>query len=533
MRIVRKLYHVSKKIYTCFFLMISFGIVPVFALAQVVHQSDADWNITIPNTHTTGAVAIDHLNTECVGDGNEGVVYVNGSTVYLRNSSTGALMSYSTTALIENKPTLVRLKDGKWYVFVSCTDGKLYKLDVAGSLGVASTGGMSQVINIRRTADAGCIVKDKIVASPVVQLESESNSSYTLGKDIVIVATHHGCSSNTTNMVYAFDAADIRAGPIWVFNEFADYSMDYCDNFILDKSRNAIFCMTNLENSLVQNTIWRINSVTGTLDWAGNFNSMHGQPVVGDSSNGQVNHLYAVDMFCKLHAINPDTGNEDWNLQLGTTPGVYSELPVSLGEGAYAGEILVTTSDGKIFAIYDGGADPNAGESLWTHSFAGGVKAKTGCEVFAASGKCFVGLDDGTVHQLNMATGADERYFMSYTSVAPAGTFSSGEPLIYTRNLQTKLVQSHWGTGDGIILQFDISDINPYPELNTWYGTISSAWENPGNWSKNMVPDSTSDVLIRCSQTVTITSNAVCRSLKIQPEANVTVNPGFNLHVLH
>lgn len=67
---------------------------------------------------------------------------------------------------------------------------------------------------------------------------------------------------------------------------------------------------------------------------------------------------------------------------------------------------------------------------------------------------------------------------------------------------------------------------------NSWMGTVSSAWENPANWSCGKVPDQNTDVIINTG-TVLISSNGFINSLVTQQGASITVNPGFNLTILH
>jgi hypothetical protein len=68
--------------------------------------------------------------------------------------------------------------------------------------------------------------------------------------------------------------------------------------------------------------------------------------------------------------------------------------------------------------------------------------------------------------------------------------------------------------------------------VNKWTGSMNSSWEQPGNWSCGIIPDSNTDVVIS-SGSVTLNSNVTIRSLKINPDVNFTVNPGFNLIILH
>jgi|GEM_PF-2629075 PQQ-dependent dehydrogenase (s-GDH family) len=67
---------------------------------------------------------------------------------------------------------------------------------------------------------------------------------------------------------------------------------------------------------------------------------------------------------------------------------------------------------------------------------------------------------------------------------------------------------------------------------DTWTGAISTAWENPGNWSCGLVPDSSSDVVINFG-TVVVNSAVAIRSLYINPTVSLTIQPGDALKVLH
>jgi hypothetical protein len=57
---------------------------------------------------------------------------------------------------------------------------------------------------------------------------------------------------------------------------------------------------------------------------------------------------------------------------------------------------------------------------------------------------------------------------------------------------------------------------------NTWTGAVSTAWENPANWSCGTVPDVNTDVIIT-SGNVVVTSNVVIRSLTLSPGVIYTI----------
>ena len=66
---------------------------------------------------------------------------------------------------------------------------------------------------------------------------------------------------------------------------------------------------------------------------------------------------------------------------------------------------------------------------------------------------------------------------------------------------------------------------------NYWVGAVSNLWGTAGNWSCNAIPDANTDVFIN-SGSVVITSNAICRSLAVNPGASVQVNTGFKITVV-
>jgi hypothetical protein len=65
---------------------------------------------------------------------------------------------------------------------------------------------------------------------------------------------------------------------------------------------------------------------------------------------------------------------------------------------------------------------------------------------------------------------------------------------------------------------------------NTWTGSVSSAWENPANWSCGILPDGYTDVVINTG-TVVLNSNASCRSISIKPGVNFSIGTGFTLTI--
>ena len=82
--------------------------------------------------------------------------------------------------------------------------------------------------------------------------------------------------------------------------------------------------------------------------------------------------------------------------------------------------------------------------------------------------------------------------------------------------------------------RFRISTVyNPeIPVSSTWTGTISSEWNQSGNWS-NGVPGSITQVIIAPSNnTPAVSSPVICASMSIQPNSKLTINNDHSLTVL-
>ena len=76
------------------------------------------------------------------------------------------------------------------------------------------------------------------------------------------------------------------------------------------------------------------------------------------------------------------------------------------------------------------------------------------------------------------------------------------------------------------------SDVFKLSFVDYWTGGSNSDWNNAENRICNTIPDNNTDVVIN-NGTIVINSNVTIRSLKINQGANVIVNTGFELVVLH
>jgi PKD repeat protein/photosystem II stability/assembly factor-like uncharacterized protein len=111
-----------------------------------------------------------------------------------------------------------------------------------------------------------------------------------------------------------------------------------------------------------------------------------------------------------------------------------------------------------------------------------------------------------------------------------SGSYFSGAN---TQTLQLTNVPSGWNSYKfRCIVDGTNSEEFELKFVNTWTGANGSAWENPTNWSCNMLPDMNTDVIIN-SGSVTLNSNISVRSLSINQAANLSVGAGYHITITH
>ena len=69
---------------------------------------------------------------------------------------------------------------------------------------------------------------------------------------------------------------------------------------------------------------------------------------------------------------------------------------------------------------------------------------------------------------------------------------------------------------------------------NLWTGAVSTAWEVPGNWSCNSIPDASTDVVLPTGLTnyPVVNSQAICRKLVQPAGTTVRVTTGYKLTIV-
>jgi hypothetical protein len=343
-----------------------------------------------------------------------------GGKVIIQDPVEGTALSTFQAGGIARTPAAVDLGPPgfpQYYLFVAAGTGLVYKLDLArplpAILPVATNGMAPQVRDLRRDS----CPSDTFLAEPVVQRRADSNAQFTLDKDIVIVATAHGCGDTTQNQVIALDATDVTADPLWVFNNNGGYEVAAFRSCLLDLSRNRLVCGAEVPNGAFQNSVFSIDTNDGSLAWAAAPGvGIHARAAFGTAAGPGATHLYVGDMSGHVRSYDADDGTPRGDVSVvSIEDGIpkWIDEDLATAAGLYAGLVLAVSSDGVLHALFDAGSELIP---AWdTHDYANGVI--TAPAIVEELGKVYVGRNDSKFHQVDLSSGTDEAGAL----IAPGG----------------------------------------------------------------------------------------------------------------
>jgi hypothetical protein len=367
----------------------------------------------------------------------------------LNDDAGGAQLAGGPLALprtVENFPPVVPLADGKNYAIVTSQNGFLYKVRIDPTLSPAMA-----VVDSRDFRRAGC-PGDTLRAAPAIQIAAYSTGFGT--KDLVYVSTSHCQSLDPTNcpasclttspfdtqpknQVIAVDAANL-ATTVWTFSPPGGmgYGSDECT---VDYASNQVYCGTDQPTGATLPTVWAVPTTgAGTFtapSWSKQLGSVHNHPQLGTRSptTCALDHLYVGDMSGNLTALDLNaSGTQVWQVAIGAfiANNVWAETrgaapsPCGTPSAGYRDAVYVTDGSGGVSVVQDNGASGT--RSVFTGLAAHAVSPVTlDPTTTKPGGKGWVGLDDGTVAQLNLDTLAVEKSYL----VAHAGAPTAGNPV--------------------------------------------------------------------------------------------------------
>ena len=128
----------------------------------------------------------------------------------------------------------------------------------------------------------------------------------------------------------------------------------------------------------------------------------------------------------------------------------------------------------------------------------------------------------GAVYQWQVNTGS------GFINITDNANYSGST----TKTLQlSNMPSSAYGYQYQCIVDGTASYVTTLKFTDYWKGSVSTAWENPLNWTCGL-PDANTDVVINFG-TVVLNSNALIRSLVENPAVSLTVNSGSVLNITH
>jgi hypothetical protein len=100
------------------------------------------------------------------------------------------------------------------------------------------------------------------------------------------------------------------------------------------------------------------------------------------------------------------------------------------------------------------------------------------------------------------------------------------------KTLQIINIPTSWyGYTYRCVVNGDYGPSNTINFTQDWTGYVSNNWENAGNWSCGVIPDSNTDVVFDSGDVILINSNVTIRSLKVSPSSSINVQTGNTLTI--
>jgi hypothetical protein len=299
--------------------------------------------------------------------------------------------------------------------------GRVYHVDV-------NSGVTNWTANLSATADF-------VAATPAAQLQFYGDAAFLAAytDDVIFVGSRNAgatnCGTSTTNnKLFALRASD--GAVLWTFNGTCTSAVDWIVGMpYVDYTRNRLYVTSRAGAAGTQSSLWVIDTLTGALVAppapltlghvdASPVLSADGSTIYAGSWNGASGTLYAVD--ATTLAIK-------WNLALGASGNIKGFLWEDPG---IPGRLYFSNGT-DIRCVQDSGASGSTCGG-WTPPSVPGAST-----LLLVNNKIYVGSSDGKLHQINTATGVDEKQFpaastLDGTQVGDVSTQSSTEVFVGT-----------------------------------------------------------------------------------------------------
>jgi hypothetical protein len=278
-------------------------------------------------------------------------------------------------------------------IYIADTDGLVYAV-------ATDTGQILWVVNPNGATTNG------FQGSSSVQLKSFSGGSFTLAHDLVVLGTRNGATT-TGNQILGLDGN--TGATVWTVtgNSGGVQPMDIINSApTIDYVNLAVWATSRAGCLMTQPSLWKLNPNTGAVLNTQNLGDIDADPtltipsdVLFVANNGNT-HPAATCVAGNsiLYAINPVTGATLATFNTGD--GSVVEFPVVLGfSSPYT---ILYSGATQVHAV-----SFNKATNTFTPLWATTINVPSAPICVTGLGLVFVGSNDGKIHELNLATGAD------------------------------------------------------------------------------------------------------------------------------
>jgi hypothetical protein len=278
-------------------------------------------------------------------------------------------------------------------IYIADTDGLVYAV-------ATDTGQILWVVNPNGATTNG------FQGSSSVQLKSFSGGSFTLAHDLVVLGTRNGATT-TGNQILGLDGN--TGATVWTVtgNSGGVQPMDIINSApTIDYVNQAVWATSRANCGMTQPSLWKLNPNTGAVLNTQNLGDIDADPtltipsdVLFVANNGNT-HPAATCVAGNsiLYAINPVTGATLASFNTGD--GSVVEFPVVLGfSSPYT---ILYSGATQVHAV-----SFNKATNTFTPLWATTINVPSAPICVTGLGLVFVGSNDGKIHELNLATGAD------------------------------------------------------------------------------------------------------------------------------
>jgi hypothetical protein len=276
-------------------------------------------------------------------------------------------------------------------------------------------------------------------ASAAVQVKSFAGAGYSLGFDLVIVATRNiGAGSTTNNKVYGLNGN--TGATVWTANTG---NLDIVNGTPYVDYGNNVVWVASRSNGNAQASLWGISTITGTVPASAQFKLNDVDQPPTQNSDGRV--IYAVNNTGQLAAVRTDQTNCSFTTNLGVTP---VGFPIPLQTAATNDDIYLSTATGVTKIHFAYGAASCTGTFSAAAGWANPAITSPSSLIFTPAPQAlflYVASSDGHLYKINPASG-----------VVAANRLINTGAIIGDPSFDTSIQKFYLGDSTGRIFSFDL-----------------------------------------------------------------------------